>query len=139
LLTYRDTSAVINAAVSLKVFARLDQGRHVTRLHTLGEFFATMTGRGVSAADQAGNLARIAFSPADCATWLREFSRKVTFEELDSSEVLNALDETQQLGIQGARIYDYWHALASKKAKADEIITRNMGHFVGLAPKVEWP
>ena len=51
--TYWDTSAAINAAISPEVFRRLENGKHVARLHLLAEFFATMTGRGVEIKDEA--------------------------------------------------------------------------------------
>lgn len=139
MLTYWDTSAVINAAVSAEVWDRLDKGDHVTRLHTLGEFFATMTGRGVQTSDENGQLVRVLFTPADCTTWLREFSQKLQFVELDKIELLKGLEETQGLSIQGARIYDYWHALVCRKAHANELITRNTDDFQTLVDKVAWP
>lgn len=130
---------MINAAVSTQVLALVDEGEHVTRLHALAEFFSTMTGRGVVVPDEEGKSTRVVFDPKECATWLREFAGKVRFEELDKREVLDALDETQKLGIQGARIYDYWHSLVSKKANSDKLLTRNPHDFRGLADNVAWP
>ena len=143
--TYWDTSAVINAAISAEVMDRLDTGEHVTRLHTFAEFFSTMTGRGVEVADQAGTAVRVLFAPNDCAQWLRAFSDKVGLEELSRDELLDAIDEAQARNVQGAKVYDYWHALVCRKAKADELLTRNTWHFEELgrtisAPtKVTWP
>jgi hypothetical protein len=137
--TYWDTSAAINAAFSPEVFRRLDSGEHVARLHLLAEFFATMTGRGVEITDEAGNTDRIVFTQNECATWLRKFAGRVEFEELTENEALNGLDKAQRLGVQGARVYDYWHALVSNKATSNELITRNTSHFQGLAGNVAWP
>ena len=137
--TYWDTSAAINAALSPDVFHRLDRGEHVARLHLLSEFFATMTGRGVEITDEAGNRDRMVFTQNECAAWLRKFSSKLEFEELTKDEALNGLDKAQRLGVQGARVYDYWHALVSEKAKSNELITRNTRHFQGLADNVAWP
>jgi hypothetical protein len=139
LRTYWDSSAVINAAVSVQVLARLDKGDHICRLHALAEFFSTMTGRGVQVPDHAGKPTRVVFEPRECATWLKEFADKVRFEELEKAELLAGLDKAQSLGIQGGRIYDYWHALASKKANADELLTRNTDDFRGLAVNAVWP
>jgi hypothetical protein len=145
LKTYWDTSAVINAAVSTRVMDRLDSGEHVTRLHTLAEFFSTMTGRGVLVRDDQGNVARVVFDPNDCASWLRKFAGKVQFDDLDKAELLNALDKAQSRSVQGTNVYDYWHVLVSAKAKADEILTRNTSHFEPLnqaikgCAKVQWP
>ena len=137
--TYWDTSAAINAALSLEVYRRLDSGEHVARLHLLAEFFATMTGRGVEITDDSGNTDRMVFTQNECAAWLRKFSSKLEFEELTHEEALDGLDEAQRLSIQGSRVYDYWHALVSAKAKSDELITRNTRHFQGLAGNVAWP
>ena len=134
--TYWDTSAAINAAFSPEVFRRLDSGEHVARLHLLAEFFATMTGRGVEITDEAGNTDRIVFTQNECATWLRKFAGRVEFEELTENEALNGLDKAQRLGVQGARVYDYWHAFVSNKATSNELITRNTRHFQGLAGNV---
>ncbi len=137
--TYWDTSAAINAAISPEVFRRLNNGEHIARLHLLAEFFATMTGRGVEITDKAGNTARMVFSQNECASWLRSFAGKLECEELTKEEALNGLDKAQGLGVQGARVYDYWNVLVSEKANSDELITRNTRHFRGLAKNVVWP
>jgi hypothetical protein len=137
--TYWDTSAAINAAISPEVFRRLDRGKHIARLHLLAEFFATMTGRGVEITDEAGNIDRMVFRQRECAAWLREFAEKIEFEELTKNEALSGLDRAQGLGVQGARVYDYWHALVASKAKSAELLTRNTRHFQGLAKNVVWP
>jgi len=137
--TYWDTSAAINAAVSTEVWNRLDSGEHIARLHLLAEFFATMTGRGVEILDQSGKPDRMIFNQQDCAAWLRRFSERVQFEELTKAELLQGLDKAQELGVQGSRVYDYWHALVSAKANVDELLTRNTRHFEGLAENVAWP
>jgi site-specific recombinase XerD len=137
--TYWDTSAAINAAISPEVFRRLQSGDHVVRLHLLAEFFATMTGRGVEITDEEGNTDRMVFTQNECAAWLRKFAEKLQFAELTKEEALNGLDKAQSLSVQGARVYDYWHALVSAKAKSDELITRNTRHFEGLAENVLWP
>jgi hypothetical protein len=137
--TYWDTSAAINAAFSPEVFGRLDTGEHVARLHLLAEFFATMTGRGIEITDDDGNVDRMVFTQKECATWLKNFSQRIEFEELTRDEALTALEKAQSAGVQGARVYDYWHALVAEKSKADELITRNTRHFQDLARNVAWP
>jgi hypothetical protein len=137
--TYWDTSAAINAAISPQVFRRLNAREPAARLHLLAEFFATMTGRGVKITDEAGNAERVIFTQNECADWLKAFAEKVQFEELTKEEALTALENTRSAGVQGSRIYDYWHALVAEKAKADELITRNTRHFEGIAKNVAWP
>ena len=126
--TYWDTSAAINAAVSPEVNARLNSGEHVTRLHLLGEFFATMTGRGVEIIGQDGLPERMVFSPEDCSACL-----------------LDALDKAQARGVVGPQVYDYWHVLVCAKAKADLVLSRNTDDFsrwnqaIGGQAKLAWP
>ncbi|SPE50339.1 hypothetical protein SBV1_1110009 [Verrucomicrobia bacterium] len=98
-----------------------------------------MTGRGVEITDEDGNADRMVFNQKECALWLRKFSDRLHFEELTKAEALDGLGNAQSLGVQGARVYDYWHALVSAKAKSDELITRNTRHFQGLAGNVAWP
>jgi hypothetical protein len=137
--TYWDSSAVINAAVSEAVMDRLDIGEHVTRLHALAEFFSIMTSRGILIQDATGTPARFRFGPQEAADWLKEFAGKVQFEELDKGELLEALDNAENLSVQGGRIYDYWHALVAKKAKVDTLLTRNTKDFTAYAGNVTWP
>ena len=137
--TYWDTSAAVNAVISPEVFGRLDSGEHVASLHLLAEFFATMTGRGVKITNAAGQTDRIVLSQNECAAWLKTFAEKIQFEELTKDEALKAIEKAQSLSVQGARIYDYWHALVAAKAKSYELITRKTRHFQGLAENVAWP
>jgi len=98
-----------------------------------------MTGRGVQITDEAGKTKRVRFSQMECADWLKAFARKVQFEELTKDEALAALKKTQDAGVQGGRIYDYWHALVAEKVNADELITRNTRDFQNLVKNVVWP
>lgn len=117
----------------------MEHGKHVARLHLLAEFFATMTGRGVEIADEAGNIDRMVFTQNECAQWLRRFAETLEFKELTKEEALDGLDKAQALGVQGGRVYDYWHALVADKARSTELLTRNTRHFQGLAKNVTWP
>jgi len=141
LKVFWDTSAAINALVSAQVFRRLDSDEHFARIHLLSEFFSIITGKGIEVRDQAGQLARLLLQPKDAAIWLRTFVGKVSFVELDWSETLDALDKAQALSVQGARVYDYAHALAAIKSGADVVLTRNEKDFTGLTGnvRVEWP
>ena len=105
------------------------------------EFFSTMTGRGLEVQDADGNPSRLVFSQADAAQWLREFASKVTIVELEVSEILDAMAKARELGVQGARIYDFGHAVAAMKAGASVVLTRNEKHFAGLIGNAQavWP
>ena len=137
---YWDTSALINAFMSLQVRRKLDTGENVTRLHTFGEFFAHVTGRGIPFVDKAtGERVLIKLTPDECADWLREVAKNLSFCELTPDELMAGVDKAQGHSIQGAAIYDYWHALAANKAKADIVLTRNTDDFKDLVPKLAWP
>lgn len=138
---YWDASAVINAMISPKVEVRLQSDEHYTRPHAFAEFFATMTGRGITLPDANANPTRFKMSAQDASAWLRTFARRVNLVDLDLPELLDGLDRAQELGVQGAGVYDYGHVLAAEKAKADVILTRNVADFTPLAgtTKVEWP
>jgi hypothetical protein len=138
---YWDTSAAINAIVSKQVWDRLSADEHFTRLHLFSEVFATMTGRGIPVKDALGNPARLVMSARDATAWLRKFSGKVNLVELDLAETLDALDQAHGKGVQGGRVYDYGHAKAAAKSKADLILTRNTQDFQALvgSMRVEWP
>ncbi len=125
---YWDSSAMINAAVSVGVAKRLDADSHLARAHNLSEFFAIMTGRGV---EVHGLGARAVWSPKDAIEWLRDFVSKVTIVEISAGELLDGLERTGSKVI-GARVYDYGHAVAAVKAGADVVLTRNRSDFEGL-------
>ncbi len=99
-----------------------------------------MTGRGIHYRDKQGNPIVIVMDANDAAEWLRDFAAKVTIVELDKSETLGALRKAQSQSVQGARVYDYAHVLASDKAGAEVVLTRNVDHFQSLTrARVEWP
>lgn len=138
---YWDTSAVLNALVSQAVWHRLATGEHFTRLHTLYEFFSTITGRGIKLTDAEGNKISFTLSASDAARWLRQFSRRVQIVDLDLAQTLDGLDQAERKGIQGGLVYDYGHSLAADHVGADLLLTRNTDNFehLGGQARLEWP
>jgi hypothetical protein len=95
---------------------------------------------GIKVLDAHGKPAQFKFSPQDAAKWLRNFSTKVKLVDLTLDESLDAMDETQKKGIQGARIHDFLHAAAADKARSDELFTRNTNDFASLGhATLVWP
>jgi len=119
---------MINAAVSDSVAERFDTDTHLARTHNLSEFFAIMTGRGIEIPDLGE---RVIWSPKDARKWLRDFVAKVTMVEVSAQDWLAGLQAAESK-VQGARIYDFGHALAAIKARADVVLTRNPTDFEGL-------
>jgi len=74
---------------------------------------------------------RAVWSPKDARKWLRKFVTKVTMVEVSAEEWLDGLD-VADAKVQGARVYDYGHALAAIKAGADVVLTRNPSDFEEL-------
>jgi len=135
MLTYWDTSAVLNAIISPAVESRLDTGNHVTRLHTLSEIFAIATGRGIPVRGVFLQL-----TPRDCAAWLKKFAARVELVDLDRAEILDGIVKADASQIRGKGVFDYLHALLSNKVKADELLTRDTLNFQRLAKaKIVWP
>ena len=128
---YWDSSAIINAAVSDAVAERLETDVHLARAHNFSEFFAIMTGRGIEIPALG---ARAVWSSKDACKWLRGFASQVTMVEISAREWLDGLDAANSK-VQGARVYDYGHALAAVKAGADVVLTRNPSDFEGLTGK----
>jgi hypothetical protein len=137
--TYWDTSAAINAALSPEVFSAVGQRNARGAVASFGGVFRhdDRTRRGDYR--RSGNTDRMIFTQNECGAWLRKFAARLEFVELTKDEALNGLDKAQRLSVQGARVYDYWHALVSNKAKSSELITRNTRHFQGIAEDVAWP
>jgi hypothetical protein len=70
-----------------------------------------------------------------------KFNSQLRKVELAAIEWLHALNNAQEQGIQGGRVYDYFHAPAAAKANADVLLTRNDEDFRSLSKSVpvEWP
>lgn len=141
MMTFWDTSAAINSLVSAEVYDRLKAGHHAARSHLLAEFFSIMTGRGIKTIDEQQQEMQTVMSADDAVEWLKEFSAKLEWVDLDGAETIESLSRAQSLGIQGGRVYDYLHGEAAKKAGAKKLLTRNTKHFQNLAGAVavEWP
>jgi hypothetical protein len=138
---YWDSSAIINALVSEKVWNRLQKDEHFTRTHSFSEFFAIMTGRGIEIPGEHGGSSRAVMSATDAAAWLRKFAGKINVVELDLPAMLDGLDNASAKGVMGGRVYDYGHLMAAEKTSSESLLTRNPGDFTSLKPKpkIEWP
>ena len=95
------------------------QPKGVTRPHTLGEIFSTLTGRGIETPNGKTRL-----HPDDATALLTDLST-LTFVELTAKETLKAIQEAGAQGIRGGLIHDWLLVQAAHKAKADAIVTEN--------------
>lgn len=139
-MTYWDTSALINAAISGTVLQRLNLGDHTTRTHALAEFYGILTGRGIRW-ERDGQAYELRLTGEQAAQWLQDNLVTFQYTDLTASEVLVTLARAQSRNVTGARVHDYLHAVAAQKAGADELLTRNQDDFRGLTGEIPvvWP
>src|SRR5947208_9608226 len=106
---YWDSSALLNALASKRVFDRLDSDEHTTRSHGFVEVFSHLTGRGLPMKD--GTRQRV--SPADAFKMIAALANRLSCRDLSSAETLAAIEMAEKRGVQGARIHDLLHARAA--------------------------
>ncbi len=119
---YWDASALIDAVHDSRVEQKALEPDQWTRAHALAESFATLTG---------GRLG-FRYLPDDAAALIREITRTMNYVELDATETLAVLDESQKRGVRGGRTHDWLHARAARKAGVTELLTDNFNDFAGL-------
>ena len=121
MITYWDSSALIEAVFAPALRLRLEEERGVSRPHALAEVFSVLTGNPVT---------RI--SADDAARVLENLARHLDFVELSAAEVLAAAKRARKCGVQGGRIHDFLHAVAAEKSLATRILTLDKQDFSDL-------
>jgi predicted nucleic acid-binding protein len=124
---YWDSSALVEAVLDLELRQRLAVAQSVTRNHTLGEVFGTLTG---------GRLG-VKFEAREAGEVMDELAADLEFVELTAREILAALHDAGGKGVRGGRVHDYLHAVAAKKARAGLLLTSDKFDFTGLFEQVE--
>ena len=135
---YWDSSALINALVSVPVVNRLSAGEHVTRLHAYVEVFHHISGRGLP----RKNGPPLRVTPGDAARLIRGLAQDLAATSLDEAQMLQALDEAHSRGVMGRMVHDWLHVRAAKFGGTDTLLTRDEGlKAIALREgmKVEWP
>ncbi len=123
--SYWDSSALVNTASDPVLKARLVRDGGYTRTHTLSEIFSAFTGRMV-----------VRMSASSAHKVIEALSEHLEFVDPTSKEIIDALSNVKSLGVQGARVYDYVHALAAKKCGAESLLTMDRNDFNGLVPEL---
>jgi predicted nucleic acid-binding protein len=118
---YWDTSGLIRAARLRKA------PRGYTRSHSLAEFYAVMTGRGLTVETPEGK-AQWVFSPADAVAAATATFANLEWSELQPGEVKSALSAAVVANVHGANIHDWLQARAAAACAAD-VVTLNARHF----------
>lgn len=124
--TYWDSSALIEALHDPEMRDRIKPGDNATRPHSLTEIFSTLT-KGVN----------FRYSPADAAKMVKDLAPDLTFVELTSEEIVNAINKASDLGVRGGRVHDLMHAWAAKKWQAELLVTLDKSGFSTLKVPVK--
>lgn len=122
MITYWDTSALIDLLHRPSLRSNLSPARDITRTHTLSELFSTLT-KGVN----------FRYSPEDAARMVEDLSRDLKFIELSTQDALATIKTAKRLGVRGGRIHDLMHVAAAQKAHAEILMTLDLAGFTGLA------
>lgn len=122
MITYWDTSALIEALHRPVLRASLSPVRDTTRVHTLSELFSTLT-KGVN----------FRYSPEDAAKMIEDLARDINFIELSKQDAAATIKTAKRFGVRGGRIHDLMHVAAARKATAKTLMTLDPAGFTGLA------
>lgn len=138
-----DTSVLVAAADaehqhhdrSIKVIRGVKAGEAYCAMHSLAEFYTTMTryprrGMGVS--------------PALAIAAVRDILKTFTSVGLTANEYVNTLERSAASSVTGAVVYDALILRCAEKIDADIVFTWNVGDFQrvalpGWAPKIQAP
>ena len=120
--TYWDSSALVKAFEDEALEERLKEGNGMTRLHSIAEFFSTLTGGklGYKLPQEEA---------AEMAETVVKHLEMVTFGEKD---MIDCCKRAKKAGVRGARIHDFLHVAAAEKAGAKKILTLDRRDFAGL-------
>ena len=105
----------------------------MTRSHTVAEWVAVQTGRGLVYRTSQGQLVKKNLSPKDAAREIRRLCAGLTFYGLSGPQVLEAADRATGLpGVQGSSFHDFLHARTAELHNAQSIVTLNLGDYARM-------
>jgi len=105
----------------------------MTRSHTLAEWFAIQTGRGLVYRTPQGQLVKKNLSPLDAAKEIRGLVANLTFRDLTAEEVLASTEQAANVsGIKGNSFHDFLHVRAAEIHRAKSIVTLNFGDYARM-------
>ena len=105
----------------------------MTRSHTVAEWVAVQTGRGLVYRTSQGQLVKKNLSPKDAAREIRRLCAGLTFYDLSGPQVLEAADRATGLpGVQGSSFHDFLHARTAELHNAQSIVTLNLGDYARM-------
>lgn len=132
-MNYFDTSAIIRSAREQK------QPTGITRSHSLAEFYSFFTGGGFLVT-RNGVTRRESLPPKDVLTLAKSAFKNLKFQELEATDMWNALEQAAARNVLAKNIHDYLHIVAAEKFGCKNLVTLNARHFASLtALKVVTP
>lgn len=103
----------------------------MTRSHTVAEWIAIQTGRGLVYRMPSGHLVKKNLSPADAAQEARRLFAHLTFRDLSGTQTLEAAGiAASKEGVRGANFHDFLHARTAETFGAASIVTLNTRDYV---------
>ena len=116
----------VHHEASYKAYLKAQKRYDCCAAHSLAEVYATLTrlpGNLRASADQA-------------MLFLADMAERLTFVALDAEEYWAAIADAADHGVLGGKTYDALLARCALKAKAETILTWNLGHFQQLGSHV---
>lgn len=136
---YLDSSVLVAALVEDEpaheaCLALLRKKEPATWTHALAEVFATLTG---------GRLG-LRVPPAVASELIQaSLVPRLRVVELAGADVIDAIGESERVGVRGGAIFDFLHLIAARRSAAHTVYTLNHRHFIAIArkgdPKIEEP
>lgn len=127
-MRYWDTAALLRAWKENWVPAE-----GFTRSHSIAEWMAIQTGRGLVYRTPQGQLLKRNLSPLDAALELRRLVVNLAFRDLTSQQVLEASDQSGQIpDIRGGNFHDFLHARTAEVHGASSIVTLNLRDYARM-------
>jgi len=105
----------------------------MTRPHTVAEWVAIQTGRGLVYRTPQGRLVKRNLSPGDAAREIRQLCKRLIFLDLSGEQLLEAADRATGLpDVKGNSFHDFIHARTAEVHGAQSIVTLNLGDYARM-------
>jgi predicted nucleic acid-binding protein len=101
-----------------------------TRSHTVAEWIAIQTGRGLVYRTAKGELVKRNLSPSDAAKEAQRLFAGLAFHDLTGKQTLEAVEAAAaKPGIRGSNVHDFLHARTAEIFGAEAIVTLNLRDY----------
>jgi predicted nucleic acid-binding protein len=105
----------------------------MTQSHTVAEWMAIQTGRGLVYRTSQGQLVKRNLSPRDASKEIRRLVANLTFQDLVAEEVLASTERAVDLSrIKGGSFHDFLHVLTAEIHGAKSIVTLNLHDYARM-------